>query len=617
MDGTRWLALASCVWGLLSISAAASEIRIVALRGQSAPSAPDGIVFEHFGSHPGIGGSLFAPPNIDNVGRVSFHAFVGEGDPNTIEPNALGIWKEDATGLVAVARSGDPAPDTAAGITFVGFPSGLSTVFPTGSDGGVVIAGGLRGPGVDEVFGTNNEGFWTDRSGMLRRILREGDAVPGMGAVWRSARSLRPAIDEQGTIRAFMNIELTHSQEVVPAVFVGDTADTLALFVIAGASAPDTEPGVVFGESGLFTDVDALAVMATDPRVGGLALIGNLAGPGVNEFNNQGIWIQEGAELRRLVREGDPVPGFPGARFGNNNGILPFTETFSLLMRDGAVVFSSRMANGDLGPFMRGIWTNRGGALELIVKGTLPLQDSAPGDRPPGMAENFTFAGFLGGEFNRQHRVVFRGLASEDLNPLDLTEGIWWDVPGQLELVIHEGLPVPDADPGVAFVGRSDFLRLTDGGRLFFSHMIQGPGIGPGNNFGYFLAEPSGTIRQLLRTGQEIDVGGDGSDVRVLATFGVGFGVSDADEVVLELFFTDGSTALAVLAAPTDGLLGDVNCDGQVSVGDINPFVLLLTDPVAYASQFPDCEPENGDCSGDGAVTVGDINCFVALIADG
>lgn len=60
--------------------------------------------------------------------------------------------------------------------------------------------------------------------------------------------------------------------------------------------------------------------------------------------------------------------------------------------------------------------------------------------------------------------------------------------------------------------------------------------------------------------------------------------------------------------------LGDMNCDGTVSVGDINPFVLALTDPVAYAEQYPDCELLNGDCSGDGGLSVGDINCFVALV---
>ncbi len=65
------------------------------------------------------------------------------------------------------------------------------------------------------------------------------------------------------------------------------------------------------------------------------------------------------------------------------------------------------------------------------------------------------------------------------------------------------------------------------------------------------------------------------------------------------------------------GLLGDMNCDGNVSVGDINPFVLALTDPTGYAAMFPDCNILNGDCTEDGNVSVGDINCFVALVTGG
>ncbi len=71
-----------------------------------------------------------------------------------------------------------------------------------------------------------------------------------------------------------------------------------------------------------------------------------------------------------------------------------------------------------------------------------------------------------------------------------------------------------------------------------------------------------------------------------------------------------------VPAAPTV-LIGDMNCDGVVSVGDINAFVLALTDARAYENAFPDCNILNGDCNDDGNVTVGDINCFVALVTGG
>ncbi len=61
-------------------------------------------------------------------------------------------------------------------------------------------------------------------------------------------------------------------------------------------------------------------------------------------------------------------------------------------------------------------------------------------------------------------------------------------------------------------------------------------------------------------------------------------------------------------------LIGDCNCNGTVSVGDINAFVLALTDPAGYVAAFPDCNILNADCTGDGNVSVGDINCFVELV---
>jgi hypothetical protein len=62
------------------------------------------------------------------------------------------------------------------------------------------------------------------------------------------------------------------------------------------------------------------------------------------------------------------------------------------------------------------------------------------------------------------------------------------------------------------------------------------------------------------------------------------------------------------------GVPGDMNCDGVVSVTDIGPFVLALTDPAAYEAQFPDCNINLADLNQDGLVSVGDIGPFVGLL---
>ena len=60
---------------------------------------------------------------------------------------------------------------------------------------------------------------------------------------------------------------------------------------------------------------------------------------------------------------------------------------------------------------------------------------------------------------------------------------------------------------------------------------------------------------------------------------------------------------------------GDLNCDGAVNFEDINPFVLLLSNPGAWQAEYPGCNMLNGDCNSDGRVDFSDINPFVALLS--
>jgi hypothetical protein len=60
---------------------------------------------------------------------------------------------------------------------------------------------------------------------------------------------------------------------------------------------------------------------------------------------------------------------------------------------------------------------------------------------------------------------------------------------------------------------------------------------------------------------------------------------------------------------------GDLNCDSAVDFGDINPFVLILTDPAGWQATYPGCPFSTGDINGDGAVDFADINPFVALFS--
>jgi hypothetical protein len=65
------------------------------------------------------------------------------------------------------------------------------------------------------------------------------------------------------------------------------------------------------------------------------------------------------------------------------------------------------------------------------------------------------------------------------------------------------------------------------------------------------------------------------------------------------------------------GHTGDVNCDGVVDFGDINPFVQVLSNPSAWQATYPRCPLLNADINGDGTYgqnSFGDINPFVTLL---
>ena len=61
--------------------------------------------------------------------------------------------------------------------------------------------------------------------------------------------------------------------------------------------------------------------------------------------------------------------------------------------------------------------------------------------------------------------------------------------------------------------------------------------------------------------------------------------------------------------------VGDLNCDGRVDFGDINPFVQILSDPAGWQADHPACPASNGDLDSNGNIDFGDINPFVALLS--
>jgi Tol biopolymer transport system component len=86
---------------------------------------------------------------------------------------------------------------------------------------------------------------------------------------------------------------------------------------------------------------------------------------------------------------------------------------------------------------------------------------------------------------------------------------------------------------------------------------------------------------------------------------------------VLQVAAYDGQYTAADTVTIAALARGDLNCDGLVNNGDIDPFVLDLTQRGAYRLAYPNCNEMLGDINADGLVNNGDIDAFVALLTGG
>ena len=99
------------------------------------------------------------------------------------------------------------------------------------------------------------------------------------------------------------------------------------------------------------------------------------------------------------------------------------------------------------------------------------------------------------------------------------------------------------------------------------------------------------------------------------------WGTDDTAVIQAEIydFFDDSSRAMVLwypFILPPE-CYGDLNCDGMIDFGDINPFVLYLSNNAAWQGAFPGCNLLNGDINCDGTYgqwSFSDINPFVTLM---
>jgi hypothetical protein len=279
---------------------------------------------------PGAGGGsfdfLFGGP-IDAAGDIVFR---GGGSQPGLEFGGVFLASKGG-GIAPLVLAGETAPSTG-GAVFESFDA-----FAINASGDVAFGAVVR-LSADEVWG----GLFLISEGAVSALVQDGDLAPGTGG---------------GSFVNFLGqIEFNDSDELVFSASVTGGAATRGIFVhsalgvravaVTGAAAPP--PG-----GGSYTGFEGLPGINESGQVIFVAKIDGTPGAG--------LFVDSSGSVREVAREGDTVPGVPGA----------FQQIFDPDLNDaGDVVFSATL-DSEFQP--TGIFAEFGGVLTPVI-----VLDSTP-----------------------------------------------------------------------------------------------------------------------------------------------------------------------------------------------------------------------------------------------
>ena len=469
----------------------------------------------------------------------------------------------------ALALSGQPAPGFPAGAKFSSFQGPRLDAAGRSLFYGSAVGGG--------VTALTDQGVFRQLGAGLQLVAREGQLAPGTaGAMFLNLASgvINPPALGVNSAGALVFTTRLIGGDVCDCNHDGlldnDTAlyrevgGALVLMARADGQVPGQAPGLSF---------DKLVGQPLIADDGTLVFFAVITGPGVT-FANSVVFMTaaEGQPLSVVVRDGDPMPGFPegtvihspGRAFISPTGEFSFFTTLQgpgitandddvlLAFRDGALELVARagdvLASGDVlgNPFVQGAFTNhseRGGDREafsslLADDGSAVIRalgagleevvrsgDAAPGLPPGTTFEKFGFFVNNGPlQLGDDGSLVFMGRLN---TPSPSNESLWiCDPDGALHLLARGGETPPGAPPGVSFGNGSGGLvplfgkvALEPGGRMAFLASVTGPGLDSLSK-GLYATDAAGTLHALVQPGDVLDVADAGTDLRTVVTAG-------------------------------------------------------------------------------------------------
>jgi hypothetical protein len=333
---------------------------------------------------------------------------------------------------------------------------------------------------------------------LIRSVALSGQQAPGLSPGDIFVTFTAPTLNNSG--RVAFGAAARAFEPGAPSGIWTDRTGTLELFVQGGGEAPGSAPAVYFTARPHINNAGEIAFDAA------------LAGPGVTQLNNFGLWSDASGTITKIARTGDAAPDTSMGTFSCSNpstgfdGGQQFCSTRTMdepLFNDaGQALVASEVYDNSLppSPFPRpqekGLWSNRSGTLRKIV---------ALGDAAPGTGGEFTMFTdeFISrfAAFNNTGDIAFSSFVSSG------GAGVWVSRNSSggnpvLSFVAGPGSSTGGILPGVTF-GFSRLAGFNDDGQIGIETALQGAGVASQNDTSLWLSS-NGELHLIAREGQSI-----------------------------------------------------------------------------------------------------------------
>ena len=538
----------------------------VAFVGDPAPGIPE-FVF-----------SYLTQPRIDGEGNVIFMAYVY--GPGVHSGNDTAIFYGQPGNLQKLIWAGEQAPEMAPGVV-------ISDLMWSGEhlseSGWVSFAAFVSGPGIEPDF--NDRVLYVGPPDDLQKVIQAGDQAIGCepgayyGSQWFGGK-----LSDNNTLKAGSVLGGTGGSD--QGIWIG-TRDSLELVYRDGMHVPYFPSGVHFAQGSGFVHNDA----------GQIAFRGQIAGPEIYVFNNDGRWMGGPGTLIPTIREGDPVPSIgEGVTFDLAPGSSSTAINSLGESAEGVVVEGEGITEDNNWAFF---FVTEDGELELLSREGDPVPDAGEG----------VYVDYMGNpRINNKGELYYVMKYKGPGTTEDNDAGLHFGPPGAMTQVLRDQDPAPSF-PSEITIRRLGFASgseaMNDIGDFVVPSQIQGPDVTDDNNLVLWLRHH--IIRRcvpLLRSGDII------SDRVVYAEdendFSEGYwhktggadgqyqSFNDLGMLAMRILFTDGTHGVYRISPPA---FGDADQDQDTDIEDWLALLGCYAGPDGDVEQ--DCEVFDLDADGD------------------